>query len=74
MITVYIIAEELDQAWGEQDKTAAETEEATQRLAVCNMDWDRIKAQDLLVMFNSFKPADGVIHGVKVCFFRENFI
>ena len=29
--------------WNELDKDAAITEEVTKRLALCNMDWDRIK-------------------------------
>ena len=36
--------------WGELDKDAERTEEATSRLAVCNMDWDRVDAQDIFLV------------------------
>ena len=57
---------ELDHGWGELDKDALEAPEATRRLAACNMDWDRLKADDLLMLFNSFKPKGGAVYSVKV--------
>ena len=42
--------------WGELDKDAEETDTATYRLAVCHMDWDRIRAVDLMVVLQSFAP------------------
>jgi len=48
------------------DKDADNVEEATSRLALCNMDWDRIQAADLMILFNSFTPSDGYIKSVTV--------
>ena len=42
--------------WGEMDGEAERTEDATDRLAVCNMDWDRVGADDIfLVNIHSWK-------------------
>lgn len=55
-----------EHAWRELDKDAPRADEITRRLAVCNMDWDRLKAKDLLALFNSFKPKGGVVFSVKI--------
>uniref|UniRef100_A0A8D8S234 ESF1 homolog n=1 Tax=Cacopsylla melanoneura TaxID=428564 RepID=A0A8D8S234_9HEMI len=52
--------------WGELDQDAERTEETTHRLAVMHMDWDRIKAKDLMVLFNSFLPQGGSIESVNI--------
>jgi len=52
--------------WGELDRDADTTEEATERLACLHMDWDRIRAVDLMVLFNSFLPPEGVIESVTI--------
>ncbi|XP_046749064.1 ESF1 homolog [Diprion similis] len=57
---------EINHEWGELDREAETTDEITNRLAVCNMDWDRIRAVDLLVLFNSFLPSNGLIHSVTI--------
>ncbi|XP_053332917.1 ESF1 homolog [Clarias gariepinus] len=58
--------EEIEHDWGEMWKDAPRTEEVSCRLAVCNMNWDRIKAKDLLALFNSFKPKGGVVLSVTI--------
>ncbi|XP_026869577.2 ESF1 homolog [Electrophorus electricus] len=58
--------EELEHDWGEMWKDAPRSEETSRRLAVCNMDWDRIKAKDLLALFSSFKPKGGVVLSVTI--------
>ncbi|CAH1160070.1 unnamed protein product [Phaedon cochleariae] len=58
--------EEVDHKWGELDNDAELTDEVTSRLAACNMDWDRIRAMDLMVLFNSFLPSGSVIKSVAI--------
>ncbi|XP_071438211.1 ESF1 homolog [Pithys albifrons albifrons] len=57
---------EIEHSWRELDKDAPRGEEITSRLAVCNMDWDRLKAKDLLALFSSFTPKGGTVFSVKI--------
>ncbi|XP_007423978.1 ESF1 homolog [Python bivittatus] len=57
---------EIIHEWGELGKDAPQADQITHRLAVCNMDWDRLKAKDLLALLNSFTPKGGVIFSVKI--------
>ncbi|MEQ2213323.1 hypothetical protein XENOCAPTIV_012966, partial [Xenoophorus captivus] len=57
--------EEIEHDWGELCKDAVRNDEVSARLAVCNMDWDRLKAKDLLALFNSFVPKGGAVLSVK---------
>ncbi|XP_050530379.1 ESF1 homolog [Daktulosphaira vitifoliae] len=58
--------ENVDHGWGELDKDAIIIENATSRLALCNMDWDRIQAIDIMILLNSFVPTDGFIKSVTI--------
>lgn len=59
-------SEEIDHKWGELAADAETTEKATYRLAACNMDWDRIRAIDMMVLFNSFVPPTGSIKSIAI--------
>lgn len=56
----------IEHVWGELDAEAPTTEESTRRLAACNMDWDRIRASDIMVLCHSFLPSSGTILSVTV--------
>ncbi|KAI0404381.1 hypothetical protein F4802DRAFT_226427 [Xylaria palmicola] len=43
-----------------------ESGEITKRIAVVNLDWDNIKASDLMVLFSSFVPQGGRIEKVSI--------
>lgn len=40
--------------------------EVTNRIAIVNLDWDHIKAEDLMALFSSFAPAGGRIEKVSI--------
>ncbi|XP_066945515.1 uncharacterized protein [Macrobrachium rosenbergii] len=56
--------------WGELDQDAVwDTQqefEETSRIAVCNLDWNNIKAVDIMVVFHSFCPRGGSIKKVSI--------
>ncbi|VDM97303.1 unnamed protein product, partial [Thelazia callipaeda] len=53
--------------WGEPDKDANRVQWASNRLALCNMEWDRISATDIYVLMSSFKPpAPATIRSVTI--------
>lgn len=57
----------MEHVWGDWDADAERTDDSTNRLACMHMDWDRIKAIDILVLCNSFiPPGKGSILSVKV--------
>lgn len=63
----------VEHVWGALDMDAPRTEESTRRMALCNMDWDRMRAADILVLCSSFLPPGGAIISVKVLFILTMF-
>lgn len=58
---------EVEHEWGELDQDAERTEDSTRRIACMHMDWDRIRAVDIMVLCNSFIPAgSGSVLSVKI--------
>ncbi|KPJ12088.1 ESF1-like [Papilio machaon] len=57
---------DLEHEWGELDADAETTDESTRRIAICNMDWDNIKASDIMVLLSSFLPPGGIIHKITI--------
>ncbi|XP_031562221.1 ESF1 homolog [Actinia tenebrosa] len=55
--------DELEHQWAELDSNIHRSSNVTSRLAVCNLDWDKITATDLFVLFSSIK---GVVKSVKI--------
>ncbi|KAF2645954.1 hypothetical protein P280DRAFT_465695 [Massarina eburnea CBS 473.64] len=53
-----------DQAELAGDGNQVPTGDVTARLAAVNMDWDNIRASDIMAVANSFLPADGRIRNV----------
>ncbi|XP_063172422.1 ESF1 homolog [Candoia aspera] len=66
LLEIFPKGPEVIHEWGELGKGAPQADQITHRLAVCNMDWDQLKAKDLLALLNSFTPKGGVIFSVKI--------
>lgn len=47
-------------------QSEVETGDVTRRIAIVNLDWDHIKASDLMALFSSFAPQGGRIERVSV--------
>lgn len=58
--------EEVFDKWGELDHDAQRTETISARLAVCNMDWDRVGPEDLFLAMASFCPPNGRVQSVRI--------
>lgn len=56
----------IEHVWGELDADAERTDESTRRLALCNMDWDRVRAVDIMVMLSSFLPRGSTILSITI--------
>lgn len=57
----------IEHVWGELDHDAERTDDSSKRIACMHMDWDRIRAVDIMMLCNSFIPSgSGSILSVKV--------
>jgi hypothetical protein len=57
----------VEHQWGTLDNDAERTDDSSKRIACMHMDWDRIRAVDIMVLCNSFIPAGaGSVLSVKV--------
>lgn len=45
---------------GAESESTVSRGEDTRRVAICNMDWDHVRAVDLLAVLRSFAPPGGV--------------
>ncbi|KAI6191564.1 hypothetical protein M3Y97_00241700 [Aphelenchoides bicaudatus] len=57
---------DIHKKWGELDNGVRRVEWTSTRLAVCNLDWDKMTADDIFVALESFKPDSGKIKSVHV--------
>lgn len=66
-----VVSAEEDEVFGLLDEQGADGEsipmgEASPRIAVVNLDWDNIRAIDLMVVFSSFVPTGGQILNISI--------
>ncbi|PWY79502.1 pre-rRNA-processing protein ESF1 [Aspergillus sclerotioniger CBS 115572] len=61
--------EELE--YPDKQRTDVPTGEVTDRIAVVNLDWDNIRAEDLMAVFSSFAPTGGRV--LKVAVYPSEF-
>uniref|UniRef100_A0AC34RMI5 NUC153 domain-containing protein n=1 Tax=Panagrolaimus sp. JU765 TaxID=591449 RepID=A0AC34RMI5_9BILA len=57
--------------WDKLNSHVKHVEWASKRLAICNMDWDKIRAEDLFLVLNSFKPPSGKL--LKLSIYLSDF-
>lgn len=64
---------EIEHAWGDLESEQSDDDDdddggdvTTRRLALIKMDWDRIRACDIMVLLNSFLPPGGSILSVRI--------
>uniref|UniRef100_A0A7E4VNA7 NUC153 domain-containing protein n=1 Tax=Panagrellus redivivus TaxID=6233 RepID=A0A7E4VNA7_PANRE len=58
--------EENETIWNKLQSGVRHVEWASNRLAICNMDWDNIKGDDLFFLLSSFKPARGQLESLSI--------
>ena len=62
--------EEVD-LWQDEEEKIPEIKVMTKRLALINYDWKHIKAEDIFMILNSFKPTRG--HIVRVDVYKSEY-
>ncbi|PAV60133.1 hypothetical protein WR25_18497 [Diploscapter pachys] len=58
--------EEFDMELAQLDNDAERIQWASRRLAACNLDWDKVKCEDILFLADSFKPGGGEVQRVTI--------
>ncbi|CAI5448509.1 unnamed protein product [Caenorhabditis angaria] len=57
---------QLEADLGQLDKDAEQVEWTSKRLALCNLEWDHINCEDILMLVKSFLPAEGFVKTVGI--------
>lgn len=55
-----------DDVWQDDEEKVIRNESSSSKLALLNYDWMHIHAEDLMILFNSLKPKEGIIKKVVV--------
>lgn len=55
-----------DDVWQDDEEKVIRNESSSSKLALINYDWMHIHAEDLMILFNSLKPKEGIIKKVVV--------
>jgi len=65
-----LMRDEEDLGWGEFDADAPRSENISKRLALCNMNWEKVKAEDIFYVLSSFKSEGNI---TKVSIYKSEY-